>query len=95
MKKQTSQDFFTSPCPWNEGLIIDHLSNEFGKTQGDIARLEKRIDEINFSGSCTDSGNTDRFGSTSITANFTADHVGKVGISEAGRDGFEEKRPSP
>lgn len=59
MKKQTSQDFFTSPCPWNEGLIIDHLSNEFGKTQGDIARLEERIDEINFSGSCTDSGNAD------------------------------------
>lgn len=41
MKKQTSQDFFTSPCPWNEGLIIDHLSNEFGKTQGDMRDLKR------------------------------------------------------
>lgn len=24
-----------------------------------------------------------------------ADRVGKVGVSEANRDGFEEKRPSP
>lgn len=59
MKKQTSQDLFTSPGPWNEGLIVDHLSNEFRKTQEDIARLEEAIDKINFSGSCTDPGNAD------------------------------------
>lgn len=59
MKKQTSQDLFTSPGPWNDGLIIDHLSNEFKKTEGDIARLEEAIDKINFSGSCTDPGNAD------------------------------------
>ena len=59
MKKQTSQDFFTSPGLLNEGLVIDHLSNEFGKIQGDIARLEEAIDKINFGGSCTDPGNAD------------------------------------
>lgn len=45
--------------PLERGLDYRSLIERVWEDPGGHARLEERIDEINFSGSCTDSGNAD------------------------------------